>query len=384
MEFSWNQILTYNLYLRLTVAFLVQKEGEPALVSSFSQSKSWCYFLCLWYGLSSYLHKIKVFLIMQLAKIWANRGLVLSILLGFLLTKISALISKGGRGSEVDRSEFTDSLYSNFSMKAVVSDRAFRNFKRSPSYNLVLEHVSMEKGAGYLEYLQAHYPDLLANQNIMNLFINDKVGKPRRYFYPSVKTYMSPTTLRYVKVAADIKELFGVDLGRVAEIGGGYGGQLICLDEICDVDSYRIFDIYSVNHLIEKYVSFFNLRCTYRASHANDIMLNGTEEYDLVLSNYSFSELPMILQLKYLNIVMKKSKRGYVTLNSGFGGAFDRDQTKLNYQALKTCVSESLLLREVPSTGAHNYVWVWGVAASTLSKQFEIVDEQELQLLVGS
>jgi hypothetical protein len=62
--------------------------------------------------------------------------------------------------------------------------------------------------------------------------INDLVGSPTTYVYHRFGR-ISPSTLRYVKVASDLRRLFGDLTGaKVAEIGVGYGGQLLVLDQI--------------------------------------------------------------------------------------------------------------------------------------------------------
>ena len=64
---------------------------------------------------------------------------------------------------------------------------------------------------------------------------------------------MSPTTLRYLKVASDLKIRFGGDIGqKIAEIGGGYGGQARVCDTICETGEYQVFDLPDVNQLVSK------------------------------------------------------------------------------------------------------------------------------------
>ena len=48
--------------------------------------------------------------------------------------------------------------------------------------------------------------------------------------------------------------------------------------------------------------------------------------YDLVISNYAFSELPMLVQQAYIRKVLAYCTRGYLTMNTGIGGV--RSKTK--------------------------------------------------------
>jgi hypothetical protein len=52
-------------------------------------------------------------------------------------------------------------------------------------------------------------------------------------------------------------------------------------------------------------------------------------EYDLVISNYAFSELPRDVQINYVKSVLAPSKRGYLTMNSGRSDWTGRSAGKL-------------------------------------------------------
>ncbi len=75
-------------------------------------------------------------------------------------------------------------------------------------------------------------------------------------------------------------------------------------------------------------------------------------DYDLVISNYAFSELPKKLQLAYIEKVLAKAKRGYLTMNSGLGNA--RSIGKLDIDELKELLPEFTLIEEEPLTADHN------------------------------
>ena len=62
-------------------------------------------------------------------------------------------------------------------------------------------------------------------------------GKSIKFEYENYSKPLPPTTLRYLKVASDLKNLFGSDLGEVAEIGCGYGGQTLVNDQLLNVES---------------------------------------------------------------------------------------------------------------------------------------------------
>src|ERR1700686_5317941 len=121
------------------------------------------------------------------------------------------------------RSASDDGFYSEIARRAAQNDRAFAKFKRNPFYCSILEHVSARQGAQYLEQVQKKWPQLI--DEIEKFKVNDEVGDPICFTYPRVGQ-VSPTTLRYLKVACDLRELFGeLNAFHIAEIGCGYGGQ---------------------------------------------------------------------------------------------------------------------------------------------------------------
>jgi hypothetical protein len=44
-------------------------------------------------------------------------------------------------------------------------------------------------------------------------------------------------------------------------------------------------------------------------------------KFELAISNYAFSELPKVLQLRYITKVLSRAERLYMTMNSGTSGA---------------------------------------------------------------
>jgi hypothetical protein len=62
----------------------------------------------------------------------------------------------------------------------------------------------------------------------------------------------------------------------------------------------------------------------------------------------------------YAKKVFAKSKRGYLTMNSGAGGALDRARNKLQIDQLRTMLPAFDVIDEGPLTAAGNYIIVWG------------------------
>ncbi len=250
--------------------------------------------------------------------------------------------------------------------KFLEKPKLFKNFKRNKHYMGVVETVTEKEGYEYLKVLESRNDGFL-KKALGSVLISDNIGNPLKYFYDGYSIPLSPTTLRYIKVASDLNILFGKKYHNIAEIGAGYGGQTLINDQILDVYSAKLFDLPHVNKLIEKYLNYFLLKGSYKTTFINNEVPTN---YDLVLSNYAFSELPKDLQVAYIDKVLKKSKRGYLTMNSGLGGVFS--DGKLSAIEILNQLPNVKFLEEYPLTYKYNYIVVWGYENSEkIDKNFK-------------
>ena len=81
--------------------------------------------------------------------------------------------------------------------------------------------------------------------------------------------------------------------------------------------------------------------------------------WDLVISNYAFSELPKELQLNYFGKIISRSKFGYMTMNSGLNGQFGKIKN-MSQKELINKIENSSIKPESPCTGDNNYIITWG------------------------
>jgi putative sugar O-methyltransferase len=268
-----------------------------------------------------------------------------------------AMLLKAKYYSTLNSSNLSDSekpgYYTAEIRKILYSQRKFQNFKRNRIYNSVLEHVSEKQGTKYLEVLRNRNDEVLPDS--LNSFLTlDNIGNPRKYNYE--EGLISPTSLRYVKVASDLRLLFGPNLESVAEIGCGYGGQTLALMMLNQYVNFILFDLNDVNKLISRYLNNFILDGSFKSTTLNEFDAN--KNFDLVISNYAFSELPHQLQKKYIEKVLLKSKMGYLTMNSGY---YEEDfGNKISLQEFKKYIPDIEIYAEEPKTGTNNYIIVWG------------------------
>lgn len=228
--------------------------------------------------------------------------------------------------------------------------RLFNNFKRNPIYNIILEHVSEKEGSEYLEVISRD-PDILAAIN--DFKPNDNYGNPRMSEYPNIGI-ISPSTLRYIKVLVDIKTHFKtVDNLNICEIGIGYGGQCRVINAYYKPATYCLVDIQPALALAQRFLDNYILHSVLSYKTMNEL---GQGDYDLVLSNYAFTELPRTIQDVYLSKVILNSKRGYITYNE----IAPKEFNSYKPDELIAIIPGSKILKEEPLTHPKNCIILWG------------------------
>jgi hypothetical protein len=228
----------------------------------------------------------------------------------------------------------------------------FSQFRREPACIGMMEHVSYEQGWQLLQIIKTRYPHLAPY--LSAIAAEDVVGKPIPAYYPSVG-WISPTTLRYVKIAGDLQAIFKyLHPLKIIEIGGGYGGQCKILHDIWGFDHYTLIDLKACLPLIEKYLSQFGI------SAISCISTHGPLSCDLLISNHAFSEIDREEQLLYLNQIIKHAPRGYITYNQ-ISRVYGISSLSVE-EVVAGLKKEERIIRvepETPLTGDGNCVIIW-------------------------
>lgn len=241
--------------------------------------------------------------------------------------------------------------YPSLCQTAAENDEVFAHFKKHPHYQYVLEHVSHSQGQAYLNIIQAEYPDLLNHIEILRT--NDLYGDPVTYNFAPYG-YFSPTTLRYIKIAGDLRKEFG-DLSKlhIVEIGAGYGGQCKVIHDLFGFASYTIIDLAKCNLLTIKYLDKHNVK---NAVFIDSNNVGFGSKFDLVISNYAFSECDIAEQMKYIERVIENTPKGYMICNfiSNYSIPFT------NLVDILTDMKGNLRIEgENPLTAGSNKLFVW-------------------------
>ena len=227
---------------------------------------------------------------------------------------------------------------------AVDDENVFKEFKRHPWYTRILEHATKEQGELYYKRIAKNNPWILEYPQIELFIQNDLIGSPVKYKYNDIE--ISPSSLRYLNVLSDLWDY--KLLGRnIVEIGGGYGGQCLIISQIFRYKTYKFYDLDKALLLIQKYLL------------KHDIVLPKTsvKKYDLVISNYAFTECNSQIQDVYLKKVINKSEHGYIT------GNFDSKNNIIGAYALDKLLEviqhNVKIYNENPSTYIGNKILIW-------------------------
>lgn len=208
-----------------------------------------------------------------------------------------------------------NSKYKEICNLAAFSDNHFNTFKSNYDYKEILEHTTYDLGLLYLNYIEQNFPEY--KLYIDKFKLNDMFGGAKIYDFPGIGN-ISASTLRYIKVVGDIYNIFykqkKIDLNnkKIIEIGCGYGGQCFLLSQIFNFDEYYIIDIPESQNLIHKYLNKLDTKHNIISIES---LKNLNTNYDLIISNYAYSELDKEFQDYYYNNIISRSCNGYLTLN---------------------------------------------------------------------
>jgi hypothetical protein len=228
----------------------------------------------------------------------------------------------------------------------------FKKFRSSKVMIQALDHVSFDLGKAYIDEILKFRPWSYNFTSVIEHI--DSVGRPSKFKFSPFGTF-SPTLLRYLKVYVDLEKCFGsLKYLNIAEIGVGFGGQGSLIGLIETPLSYTYFDIPPVLELARKFTRELEIPGTFSFMDGRNPNPLNT---DLVISNYAFSELNRSVQDQYLTKVILPAPRGYITWNSlsatCLGG--------YSLAELIRIIPNSQILPEIPNTGDHNAIIVWGI-----------------------
>ena len=294
---------------------------------------------------------------MLLKKILA--GIYRKIKLPFSIIKTKLLMFKTKSINEKKYKSASDNgEYPELALKAALDPATFSVFRRHHKYTSILEHVSRKEGEQYLNIIRGEYK--IKDDEIFQILKPlMEVGNPKLLRIKGLSNKISTTGLRYLKIALDIKKITGSKIGNVVEIGCGYGGQAIILDQLLQIESYTFYDLWQVNLLIKRFIENSNFSSKYTISTIREDSFNCRNSWDFCISNYAFSELPKAIQEIYINKIINKTRKGFMLMNSGVSGKFG-NVINFSQKELLNTLKNASIHDEIPLTYVDNYLLTWG------------------------
>jgi hypothetical protein len=258
--------------------------------------------------------------------------------------------------STTQKSDSDSTSYTDFVSSAIHNEKKFNKFRTAYSYRMILEHVDFKLGYEYLSRLTPSTIEFYVNNpTLLNL---SKVGSPRVYYYSQLG-WISPTIIRYLYVNQTFLNLFNnVDIEKIGEIGIGFGGQFAVTTKSLQLNEYSMYDLPVVLALAEKTLHEAKLLSGGFKPKAIDPVIQ--DSFDLIISNYAFSELPADVQRDYIAKIIKNTRCGYLTMNSGRTDITGRSSGKMSLLEIMEAIPGCQILEEDPKTGPDNYIIAWG------------------------
>lgn len=211
------------------------------------------------------------------------------------------------------------------------------NFKRRKEYNNHMEHVPYEVGVKFADAISKH-PFVLQGkitpaQVATICKKNDSIGLPlTNVFSIGSKLFTaSPSSLRYfyhgLLVAEHITS-FGIPQPvEIAEIGSGYGGLFVILDEIFSVlgisiRKYHLIELPEGNIVQRNFLKAYNkttpteYEIWNHYGYGKEILPSDEGNGLYVISNFGLSEIEAFHREKYIqNFIIPKAKHGFFVWN---------------------------------------------------------------------
>jgi hypothetical protein len=212
--------------------------------------------------------------------------------------------------------------YSNYRafLRGICDSGDLSGFKSSDEYRGILEHISSEYGADYIEYIK-EYTDITDNMIREFCALNDSIGSPITTDYDFVTA--SPSNMRYIFHSHIIlKHLQSLNIPKVdiVEVGGGYGGLCLAMHYLSKsydikIDSYTIVDLKEASDLQRIYLSRLipgiEVDCVDACTFGKHIDKSGM----FLISNYCFSEISGEYQKEYITHLFPKVSHGFMAWN---------------------------------------------------------------------
>jgi len=197
--------------------------------------------------------------------------------------------------------------------RAASDTEFFADFRRSQIIVRIIEGNKDDRWQdpeGFIDYVVRNNPELIPYFPAFRT--SDDLGGPILCTLEPHGKFSCATT-RYVYHLAMMKNLFAtLDGMRIVEIGPGYGGECKIIHDVFRPASYTLVDLPAPLMLAMTFLENFGLD---EIQYLTMEELADTAEYDLVISQYAFTECRKEVEQIYLDKILKNARCGYLLCN---------------------------------------------------------------------
>jgi len=221
------------------------------------------------------------------------------------------------------------SVYTSYLKSLTEADTvATSDFKSSPSYTYVLEHVNVEQGRAYLKAIETEFSGVVASEDIKTYVkLNDKYGGPVRSLFTTADMtllYCSPSALRYFYHALLVlKHYKSSGSSSIVEVGCGYGGLMTAIGHLADkmgcvIQNYHLVDLPEVCGLLRKYIPLAAPVFPYEIHESTAYGEAITGAGLFLVSNYGLSAFENAIQKSYKPLI-DRTEHGFIVWQTSLG-----------------------------------------------------------------
>jgi len=193
-------------------------------------------------------------------------------------------------------------------------------FAAMPFSGYLHAEISYDEGLEYLKVIQRDYPDLMRYSSFFQTMDSVIGAKTHNY---SVVGKVSPSTLRYVKIAGDLIKDYDKNLKdmKIIEIGGN--GVLARI--LSEVAGYSTFTVIVDGTNIEEVKKNSPLLGASIFSYLYEKDLKKDANFDLAITHVGQINLTSVYERKLIDRIFKASKKGYIFYKNGTNDSFIGD-----------------------------------------------------------
>lgn len=228
---------------------------------------------------------------------------------------------------------------------ALDNHELFINFRNHVGFKNIA--ISYDKCCNqYYNYFKINKSHIFDNPIFKEIQLLDKIGNINIEQNSEInENSLSALYWRYLYVAYQILDKW-TNIKNIIEIGNGIGGLAAVLLTINHNLHITLIDLPIINEFSKKYIPK-KLHKNIRWMNNNNIII---QKYDLLISEFTLSELSNETYQYYHNNIIQYCKSAYLAMNF-----WNPDEKNTNLLSLKTIYNNIIEKEEFPKTDYNNY-----------------------------